>query len=84
MSAIAFSLGAGMPLLAGAFLQDPMQRVYAVAAASTVGLAAFGAIGAVLGGARPFVGALRVLFGGVLAMAITYGVGRAFGAQMAA
>lgn len=52
-------------------------------AASTIGLALFGFIGAALGGARVLVGGMRVLVGGWLAMAITYGVGMAFGVGVA-
>jgi VIT1/CCC1 family predicted Fe2+/Mn2+ transporter len=82
-SAFAFSLGAAIPLLSGAFLPDPRVRMLSVAAASTFGLALFGAVGASLGGARVLVGALRVLIGGCLAMALTYAVGTLFGAPPA-
>jgi VIT1/CCC1 family predicted Fe2+/Mn2+ transporter len=77
-SALAFSLGAGLPLLAGAFILDAMLRVYMVTAASTVGLLLFGALGAWLGGAAMWKGAMRVLVGGWVAMAITYGIGLIF------
>ena len=53
-------------------------RLGAVIAATTVGLLIFGFVGAILGGARIWVGGLRVLLGGWLAMGITYGVGVAF------
>lgn len=77
-SALAFSLGAGMPLAAGSFIADAQTRIMAVAAATTVALLAFGALGASLGGARVVKGALRVLVGGWLAMAVTFGIGYAF------
>jgi VIT1/CCC1 family predicted Fe2+/Mn2+ transporter len=77
-SALAFSLGAGLPLLAGAFILDAMLRVYIVTAASTVGLLLFGALGAWLGGAAMWKGAMRVLVGGWIAMAITYAIGLVF------
>lgn len=77
-SALAFSLGAGLPLLAGAFILEPLLRVYIVTAAATVGLLLFGALGAWLGGASLFKGAMRVLVGGWLAMAVTYGIGLIF------
>lgn len=79
VSGLAFSLGAAIPLLAGAFVSDYGARLACVAAASVAGLALFGSAGAVLGGARVWVGALRVVVGGSLAMALTYGVGRLFG-----
>ena len=82
-SAFAFSIGAALPLLGGAFIADPKTRSIVVAAASTVGLLAFGGMGACLGGANKIVGALRVLLGGWIAMAITYGIGMAFGASIA-
>lgn len=77
-SALAFSLGAGLPLAAGAFIAEHMLRVYIVTAAATGGLLLFGAVGAWLGGASKFKGAMRVLIGGWLAMAITYGIGTVF------
>jgi VIT1/CCC1 family predicted Fe2+/Mn2+ transporter len=78
VSALAFSLGAGLPLLAGAFVAEHMLRVYIVTAAATGGLLVFGAVGAWLGGAGLFKGAMRVLIGGWLAMAVTYGIGLIF------
>lgn len=45
---------------------------------SAAALAAFGILGAVLGGAGVIKGGSRVLIGGLAAMAITYGFGRAF------
>lgn len=82
-SALAFSLGAGLPLLAGAFIAEAMLRIYIVAGAATAGLILFGAVGAWLGGASKFKGAMRVLVGGWVAMVITYGIGRFFGVSTA-
>lgn len=75
---MAFSLGAGLPLASAAFIADAMLRVYIVIAATTVSLLLFGGLGAWLGGAKLWKGALRVLVGGWLAMAITYAIGLAF------
>ena len=47
---------------------------------STVGMVVLGAAGALLGGANAFRGGLRVLCGGWLALGVTYGIGKAFGA----
>lgn len=47
--------------------------------ASTGALLMFGAVGAWLGGAKRIRAAMRVLVGGWLAMAITFGTGRLFG-----
>jgi len=50
-----------------------------VAIVSTMCLAALGAIAARAGGASAVVGAARVAFWGILAMAVTAGVGKLFG-----
>ena len=42
----------------------------------------FGIVASALGGAGIIKGGLRVLIGGSLAMGITYGVGKAFGATI--
>lgn len=81
VSCIAFTCGAALPLLAGAFITDWKTRISAVVAVAAFGLAMFGFVGAALGGARVFVGGLRVLIGGLLAMAITYAIGYGFGAS---
>jgi len=77
---VAFSIGAGLPLLAGAFLVDWRMRILSVVLATALGLLLFGAAGAALGGASMPRGALRVLIGGVIAMGVTYGIGSAFAA----
>lgn len=81
VSAISFSVGAGVPLLAAAFITDRLWRTISVSIASTAMLILFGAVGAYLGGANKFRAGLRVLVGGWIAMAITYGVGQLFDAQ---
>jgi VIT1/CCC1 family predicted Fe2+/Mn2+ transporter len=83
-SAVAFSVGAGVPLLAGAFVPGSAGRIGAVVAVTAAMLVAIGSLGAHLGGARIWRGALRVLVGGCLAMGATFGIGAAFGATPAA
>lgn len=78
VSALAFTLGAIIPLLGGVFLADYLTRIIVVTIASALGLALFGAVGSILGGARYLIGTVRVVFGGLAAMAITYGAGRLF------
>uniref|UniRef100_A0A383V272 Uncharacterized protein n=1 Tax=Tetradesmus obliquus TaxID=3088 RepID=A0A383V272_TETOB len=79
-SAVAFSMGAGLPLLAGAFIGDWRMRIISVALVSAAALVLFGGLGASLGGAKVSKGALRVLIGGLIAMGVTYAIGAAFAA----
>lgn len=77
-SAIAFTIGAGMPLLAGAFIQSYVHRLLSIVIVTSFGLLVFGVGGALLGGASTIIGGARVLIGGWIAMGATYGIGRAF------
>ena len=77
-SSASFTVGAAVPLLAASFIQAEVPRLVSLIVASLVTLAALGATGAALGGAPKWKGSLRVLVGGGLAMAITYGIGRLF------
>ncbi|KAL7125106.1 hypothetical protein ABFS83_14G093400 [Erythranthe nasuta] len=80
-SAIAFSLGAVVPLLAAAFVTEYEVRLAVVVAATTVMLVVFGWVGAVLGKTRVGRSCGRVLVGGWMAMAITFGLTRLLGAS---
>ncbi|KAI8918494.1 hypothetical protein PhCBS80983_g03591 [Powellomyces hirtus] len=77
-SALTFAAGASLPLLATIFIKDYDLRLLLVIIASTIGLIINGMLGAYLGGAVLWKGALRVLIGGWIAMAGTYLVGRTF------
>jgi len=78
-SALSFCTGAIVPI-AGALLA-PASRVVAVSfVTALVALVALGGTAAYAGGAPVAKGALRVAFWGALAMAITAGVGKLFGA----
>ena len=55
-------------------------RIMSLVLATTAGLLSFGCLGAGLGGANLLKGASRVTLGGWIALGITYGIGRAFGA----
>jgi VIT1/CCC1 family predicted Fe2+/Mn2+ transporter len=80
-SALTFAVGAALPL--GVVLLVPEGRlVLAVAGASLVCLGGLGALAAQVGGASPVTGAVRVVFWGALAMAITAGIGALFGATV--
>jgi len=77
-SAASFAVGALFPLAVAAL--TPAAVLIPLVAASSVGfLALLGAVAARAGGASALTGAWRVTFWGVLAMAITAGVGMLFG-----
>jgi VIT1/CCC1 family predicted Fe2+/Mn2+ transporter len=78
-SAASFALGAALPL--GVAALAPGRALMAcVGGSSVLLLAALGALAARAGGAPLLPGAWRVSFWGALAMAVTAGVGRLFGA----
>ncbi len=77
-SASAFGVGAALPLGVTA-LAPEAQLIPAVAGTSLVFLAVLGALAARAGGAGVAVGAVRVTFWGLLAMAVTAGIGALFG-----
>lgn len=80
-SAATFAVGAALPLITTALL--PIDRVILiVSATSLVFLAALGGLAAQAGGAGTMRGAIRVTFWGALAMALTAGIGRIFGATV--
>ncbi|XP_057747845.1 vacuolar iron transporter homolog 4-like [Arachis stenosperma] len=73
-SAVAFSVGAAVPLIAAVFIREYKIRVGVVAAVSSLALLVFGGVGAVLGKTPVRRSCIRVLIGGWLAMAITFGL----------
>ncbi|WVZ87769.1 hypothetical protein U9M48_034357 [Paspalum notatum var. saurae] len=77
-SAMAFSVGALVPLLAAGFIADYRLRIGVVAAVVTATLAAFGGLGAVLGRAPVVRSCARVVIGGWAAMSVTFGLMRLF------
>ena len=78
-SAIAFVAGAIIPILAVLLAPKAMVTVVSFATA-LIALALLGATAAYAGGAPIIKGAIRVAFWGVLAMGLTAGVGKFFGA----
>lgn len=80
-SAASFIVGAAIPLLT-VLVAPSNALVLSVGAVTVVLLAALGALAAFVGGARAGIGAARVLFWGILAMALTYGVGKLFGTMV--
>ena len=78
-SALAFTVGAGLPLLS-AWLSAAGHLALVVGATSLLFLMLLGGLAAYTGGANVLKGIWRVTFWGALAMAITAGVGLLFGA----
>ncbi|XP_021292809.1 vacuolar iron transporter homolog 2-like [Herrania umbratica] len=78
-SALAFSVGAVLPLLAAAFIRDHKVRMAVVVAVATMALMVFGALGSLLGGTPVVKSSARVLVGGLMAMAITFGLTKLIG-----
>jgi VIT1/CCC1 family predicted Fe2+/Mn2+ transporter len=78
-SAITFSAGAVLPLTA-AWLAPMSAVAIWVSGASLLFLVLLGYLGARAGKARALVPVVRVVFWGALAMAVTAGIGRLFGA----
>jgi VIT1/CCC1 family predicted Fe2+/Mn2+ transporter len=76
-SAVAFSLGSCIPILAALISSSSSGMIIAII--SLIGLAVSGAIGASIGGGHRLTGSLRVLAGGGIAMAITYFIGHLLG-----
>jgi vacuolar iron transporter family protein len=78
-SAASFALGAGLPLAVAAFAPQG-SLAWWVSGASVLFLAVLGAVAARVGGSSGCVGTARVTFWGAVAMAVTAGMGRWFGA----
>jgi vacuolar iron transporter family protein len=76
-SAASFTIGATIPLLV-VCLFPVTYAIPGVFAATLFELTVLGAVAAKVGGARIWIGALRVAFWGALAMAVTAGVGVLF------
>ncbi|WP_062990682.1 VIT1/CCC1 transporter family protein [Nocardia anaemiae] len=77
-SAVSFTLGALLPLLA-IILPPTTARIPVTFAAVLIALAITGSVSARLGGSNRARAVLRVVIGGALAMAITYGIGQLAG-----
>ncbi len=78
-SAGSFTVGAAMPMAAAALVPTASISLW-VTVSSLIFLAVLGAVGAQAGGAPIGRAVLRVTFWGAVAMAVTYGVGKLFGA----
>ncbi|XP_073153937.1 vacuolar iron transporter homolog 5-like [Henckelia pumila] len=74
-SSLAFLCGSAFPLLSAmAVSHDSTIRVAVIVVVASVALVVFGGVGAFLGGSSVRVSAMRVLVGGWISMAVTYGL----------
>ncbi|XP_022726828.1 vacuolar iron transporter homolog 1-like [Durio zibethinus] len=80
-SAMAFSVGAVIPLLAAGFIRDHKVRMALVVAVASMALVVFGVVGALLGGTPVMKSSARVLVGGWMAMACTFGLTKLIGSE---
>ena len=80
-SAIAFAIGAAVPLLAIG-ISSTSNRIAVTIAIVVVALLGLGAAGARAGGAHPVRPIVRVVIGGLIAMAFTMAVGKLFGTSI--
>jgi VIT1/CCC1 family predicted Fe2+/Mn2+ transporter len=76
-SSLSFAVGACIPLLSAAFIPSHNGRMLACTLSTIAGLIVLGSMGAKLGGATMWRGALRVFIGGVIALGVTYTIGLA-------
>jgi vacuolar iron transporter family protein len=81
VSALTFAAGAVVPLIV-AWAAPAGQTAWVVAVTTVFALAVLGGLGAATGGAGLIRGVTRVTFWGVLAMAVTAGVGWLFGVTL--
>uniref|UniRef100_A0A1J3F9C1 Vacuolar iron transporter n=1 Tax=Noccaea caerulescens TaxID=107243 RepID=A0A1J3F9C1_NOCCA len=80
-SALAFSVGAAVPLLSAVFIENHKVRMAVVAIVATLALLVFGVTGAVLGKTSVVKSSVRVVIGGLMAMALTFGLTKFIGSE---
>ena len=80
-SAVAFAVGASVPLISIA-LASTSNRIAVTIAIVVVALLGLGAAGARAGGAHPVRPIIRVVIGGLIAMAFTMAIGKLFGTSI--
>lgn len=77
-SALAFICGSLVPLVSTMFLSENKARIVVLPLVTSIALVLFGGTGAYLGGSPLRTSAVRLLIGGWIAMAITYGLLKPF------
>lgn len=78
---MAFSVGAAVPLLSAVFIENHKVRMAVVAIVATLALLVFGVTGAVLGKTSVVKSSVRVVIGGLMAMALTFGLTKFIGSE---
>lgn len=73
-SAVAFLCGSLFPIVSALVFSQHRIRIVAIVAVTSVALLGFGGAGARLGGSPFRISAMRVLLGGWISMAVTYGL----------
>ena len=81
-SAVSFSVGAAIPLIAVALFSESLRFVGTIGVV-VLTLVALGVSSSLYGGAHPARPVLRVVVGGLIAIALTMAVGSLFGAAVA-
>ncbi|KAF9673044.1 hypothetical protein SADUNF_Sadunf11G0108000 [Salix dunnii] len=77
-SGVSFLIGSSVPLLSAVLVAQNVVRMVVIAVVASIALACFGGFGAYLGGSPIRISAVRVLLGGWIAMAITFGLLKPF------
>lgn len=77
-SALAFLCGSLVPLASAVFVAKNTTRVVIITIVTSIALAVFGGLGAHVGGSPVRISAVRVLFGGWVAMGVTFGLLKPF------
>lgn len=77
-SGVSFLIGSCVPSLSAVLVAQNVVRIVVIAVVASIALAFFGGFGAYLGGSPIRISAVRILLGGWIAMAITYGLLKPF------
>ena len=78
LSAGSFLCGGIIPFLTSAWVPTVLGKIIVLVVVTCIALLGFGVLGAHLGGSSLVRGGLRVFVGGVLALAVSFGVGQIF------
>ncbi|WMV15265.1 hypothetical protein MTR67_008650 [Solanum verrucosum] len=77
-SSLAFLFGAFVPMIPALLVSENRIRIFFMVLVASLALCLFGGIGAYLGGSSVKISAMRVLLGGWISMALSYGLLKPF------